>query len=250
HERDGLRGDRNRLSREVGDLLRAGRTEEAENLKAEVARGNERTAAIENELAAIEASQHELLMRLPNLLDDEVPAGAGEADNVELRRVGTPRTFDFEPLPHVEVGERLGILDFQRAAKLSGARFWVLKGGAARLERALLNFFLDLHTTEHGYTELMVPYIVHRHALEGTSQLPKFEEDLFRLAGKLNGEDAFLIPTAEVPVTNLHREEILEDSELPLKYVAFSPNFRAEAGSAGRDVRGLMRVHQFHKVEL
>jgi seryl-tRNA synthetase len=158
--------------------------------------------------------------------------------------------FTFAPHSHVELGTRLGILDFERAAKLSGARFAVLEGMGAKLERALINFFLDLHTTEHGYKEVMVPYIVHRQIAEGTGQLPKFEKDMFRLAEPLNGSDAFLVPTAELPVTNLHRDEILDEEELPMRWACFTPCFRSEAGSAGRDVRGLIRQHQFHKVEL
>ena len=249
-ERDGLRGERNTLSKQIGGLYREGKRAEAEALKARVQAGSQRTAAIEAELAEVQARQDAILMTLPNLLDGVVPTGKTDEDNELVRTWGTPRSLDFEPQPHVELGEALGILDFERAAKMSGARFWVLSGAGARLERALINFFLDMHTQQHGYTEVMVPYIVQRHAMEGTGQLPKFEEDLFKLAGKLNGEDAYLVPTAEVPVTNLHRDEILDVSELPRKYAAFTPCFRSEAGSAGRDTRGLMRVHQFHKVEL
>jgi seryl-tRNA synthetase len=189
-------------------------------------------------------------MRLPNLLHDDAHEGKTEEDNEVIRTFGTIPEFDFEPQAHVEVGEGLGILDMARAAKMSGARFAVLKGAGARLERALINFYLDLHVSEHGYTELMVPYIVQRSALEGTGQLPKFENDLFKFSEKLNGGDAFLIPTAEVPITNMHAGEILEEAVLPLQYVAFTPCFRAEAGSAGRDVRGILRQHQFHKVEM
>ncbi|MBT3327762.1 MAG: serine--tRNA ligase, partial [Gemmatimonadales bacterium] len=168
--------------------------------------------------------------------------------NTVVRTWGTPRT-DTTPA-HVEIGEALGIVDLDRSTKLAGARFSILLGAAARLERSLINWFLDLHTGEHGHVETMVPYIVHRQALEGTGQLPKFEVDMFRIAGQLNGSDAFLIPTAEVPVTNIHRGEILDHSELPKKFVCFTPCFRSEAGSAGRDVRGLIRQHQFHKVEM
>jgi len=249
-ERDGLRQRRNELSKQIGQLYKQGKGDEATALKSEVAAGSERTRVIEEELAAVETEQTDLLLSFPNLLWEEVPAGRDEGDNVEVRRWGTPRTFDFEPHTHVEVGERLGILDLDRAAKLTGARFWVLKGLGARLERALWSFFLDLHTSEHGFTEILVPDIVHRRILEGTGQLPKFEQDLFKLAGELNGSEAFLIPTAEVPVTNLHRDEILDETQLPLKYAAFTPCFRSEAGAHGRDVRGLLRVHQFHKVEM
>lgn len=248
-ERDGLRAARNSLSKEIGDLMKAGRREEAEAIKAQVSAGNERTKVLEDRLSEVEDAQSAHLLSLPNLLHAEVPEGDDESANVELRRWGSPRDIA-EPHAHVEVGERLGLLDLERSAKLSGARFAVLSGGLARMERALINFFLDLHTGEHGYTELVVPYVVQRDAMIGTGQLPKFEADMFKLAAPLNGADAFLIPTAEVPVTNLHRDEILDESSLPKKYVAFTPCFRAEAGSAGRDVRGLIRQHQFHKVEL
>jgi seryl-tRNA synthetase len=249
-ERDGLRALRNTLSAEIGGLMKAGKRDEAEARKATVHENNGRIELIEAELGGIEAEISDLALLLPNLLADDVPDGDSEEGNVEIKRVGEPRVFDFEPLAHVEVGTRLKILDLDRAAKLSGARFWVLSGMGARLERALINFFLDLHTGEHGYTELMVPYMVQRKAMVGTGQLPKFEADMFRLADEVNGADMYLIPTAEVPVTNLHREEILDESEIPKRYCAFTPCFRAEAGSAGRDVRGLIRTHQFHKVEL
>ena len=167
-----------------------------------------------------------------------------------VRTWGEARLAEGEGEAHVEVGQRLGILDFERAAKLSGARFAVLKGMGARLERALINYFLDQHTMEHGYTEVLTPYLVHGNIAEGTGQLPKFASDMFKLSEPLNGQDAYLIPTAEVPVTNLHRDEIIDAEELPIRYACFSPCFRSEAGSAGRDVRGLIRVHQFHKVEL
>ena len=205
---------------------------------------------IEARQKQVQERQDELLLTIPNLLHADVPAGATDDDNEVLRQWGEPREFDFTPEAHVEVGERLGILDMERSGRVFGARFWVLRGLGARLERALINFFLDLHVGEHGYTEVMVPAIVRRPVLVGTGQLPKFEEDLFKLDGQVNGEDAYLIPTAEVPVTNLHRDEILDEAQLPIKYACFTPCFRSEAGSAGRDVRGLIRVHQFHKVEL
>ena len=249
-EGDALRARRNTLSREIGAQLKAGQTDAAEALKAEVHAGAERVAAIDLDLAAVQAEQDAIAQHLPNLVHDSVPEGASEADNVIIRRWGTPRLFHFTPKSHVEIGTALGILDLERAAKLTGARFAVLSGIGARLERALIQFFLDLHTTEHGYTEVQVPYLVHRSVAEGTGQLPKFEKDMFRLAEPLNGQDAFLIPTAEVPVTNLHRDEILEHDALPIQYACFTPCFRSEAGSAGRDVRGLIRQHQFHKVEL
>lgn len=249
-EQNELRNQRNLLSKEIGALFKAGERDRAEQIKTTVQQGNDRISEIEAELGQVVARRDAALMQLPNLLDPEVPTGATEHDNEIVHTWGTPPTFPFEPQSHVEIGARLGVLDFERSAKLTGARFAVLRGQAARLERALINFFLDVATTEHGYTEVMTPYIVHRRMLEGTGQLPKFEDDLFRLHGELNGEDAFLIPTAEVPVTNLHRDEILDEAELPIKYAAFTPCFRAEAGSAGRDVRGMIRQHQFHKVEL
>lgn len=249
-EQSELRNQRNVLSKEIGGLYKQGLRDEAEDLKATVQRGNERISAIEAELAEVIAELDVLLLQLPNLLDASVPTGISEEDNEIVRTWGSPPSFDFEPESHVEIGARLGILDFEASAKLTGARFAVLRAQAARLERALVNFFLDVATAEHGYTEVMTPYIVHRRILEGTGQLPKFEGDLFKIQGELNGSDAFLIPTAEVPVSNLHREEILEESQLPIQYAAFTPCFRAEAGSAGRDVRGMIRQHQFHKVEL
>jgi seryl-tRNA synthetase len=248
-QRDELRGRRNSLSKQIGKLMREGRGDEAQAAKEEVQAGNTRIAELEAELAQMELDRDDVLQAIPNLIHDDVPEGESDEDNPVLRTWGTPATYDFEPLPHVEVGQNLGMLDLERAAKLSGARFAVLTGGLARMERALVNFFLDT-AAEHGYTEVMTPYVVHRRILEGTGQLPKFEEDLFRLAAPLNGADAFLIPTAEVPVTNLHREEILEEADLPIQYACFTPCFRAEAGSAGRDVRGIIRQHQFHKVEL
>jgi seryl-tRNA synthetase len=249
-ERDELRNQRNTLSKQIGELYKAGKRDDAEAMKQKVQDGNVRVAELEAELETVEARRDELAMSLPNLIDDDVPIGKSDEDNLVVSTWGQVPSYDFEPESHVELGARLGILDLERSAKLSGARFAVLIGNGARLERALINFFLDMATGEHGYTELLTPYIVHRHILEGTGQLPKFEADLFRLAGKLNGSDAFLIPTAEVPVTNLHRDEILDESQLPVAYACFTPCFRAEAGSAGRDVRGIIRQHQFHKVEM
>jgi seryl-tRNA synthetase len=249
-EVDSLRGQRNTLSKQIGGLMRDGKQEEAQSIKAQVATGAIRLKELEEKLSLLEEEFSALNMRLPNLLHDDAHEGKTEEDNEVIRTFGTIPEFDFEPQAHVEVGEGLDILDMARAAKMSGARFAVLKGAGARLERALINFYLDLHVSEHGYTELMVPYIVQRSALEGTGQLPKFENDLFKFSEKLNGGDAFLIPTAEVPITNMHAGEILEEAVLPLQYVAFTPCFRAEAGSAGRDVRGILRQHQFHKVEM
>ncbi|MCB9763289.1 MAG: serine--tRNA ligase [Alphaproteobacteria bacterium] len=249
-EASACRATRNELSPQIGRLMKAGQRDEADALKEQVREASERAKALEAEQAEVEAERDALINALPNLLDDRVPPGKGEEDNPELRRWGAPPAMDFEPKPHDELGVALGILDFEAAARMSGSRFSVLKGAGARLERALVSFFLDTHTRDHGYTETMVPYVVWRTAMEGTAQLPKFEADMFRLADPLNGQDAFLIPTAEVPVTNLHREEILEADQLPLAYAAFTPCFRAEAGSHGKDTRGLIRQHQFHKVEL
>ena len=203
--------------------------------------------AIEGELAAVEAQRDALMLTVPNLPHDSVPVGAGADGNVEVRRQGTPATFAFEPKAHWDLGPALGILDFERAVRMSGARFSVLLGAGARLARALINFMLDLHTVEHGYREVEPPFLVNAAALTGTGNLPKFEQDLFKIAGEW---DLYLIPTAEVPLTNLHREEILDGRTLPLKYTAYTPCFRSEAGSHGADVRGLIRQHQFDKVEL
>jgi seryl-tRNA synthetase len=249
-ERDDRRSARNTISAEIGALMKQGLRDQAESKKAEVGANNARIAVIETTLGDVESELRDLCLRLPNLLDDSVPVGGGEDDNVVVKTWGTPPTFDFKPKSHVDLGEALGILDLGRAAKLAGARFSVLIGKGARLERALINFFVDTHTEEHGYTEILAPYIVWGSVAEGTGQLPKFAADMFKLAEPLNGQDAYLIPTAEVPVTNLYREEILDESDLPKRFAAFSPCFRSEAGSAGRDTRGILRVHQFHKVEM
>ncbi len=249
-ETDALRAERNEMTRQIGPLMKAGKRDEAEPLRARVKELGARLDVLEDARKDLEVEENDTLLSLPNVLDPRVPDGKDESQNVELRSWGEPAAFDFEPVDHVTLGEKLGIFDFERASKLSGARFPVYKGAAARLERALINFFLDRATGRNGYTELLVPYIVSRTTMTGTGQLPKFEADLFRLAAEVNGEDAFLIPTAEVPVTNLHAGEILAAEDLPLRYTSFTPCFRAEAGSYGRDVRGLMRQHQFHKVEL
>ncbi|NMC71435.1 MAG: serine--tRNA ligase [Myxococcales bacterium] len=201
--------------------------------------------ALEAQLAEVEAELERQLLRVPNLPHESVPEGADSAANRVERVWGEPRSFDFEPQAHWDLGVKLGIVDFERAAKLAGPRFAVLLGAGARLERALIQFMLDVHVREHGYTEMMPPYLVNRSAMTGTGQLPKFEEDLFHV----EPQDLFLVPTAEVPVTNFHADEVIE-GPLPVKYVAFTPCFRAEAGSYGKDVRGLVRQHQFHKVEL
>jgi seryl-tRNA synthetase len=199
------------------------------------------------QLDAIEYQRTQALLALPNLPHASVPVGATDSENVEVRRHGTPREFDFEPKPHWEIGPALGIIDFERATKLAGSRFTILSGPGARMSRALINFMLDLHTREHGYREMEPPFLVNNAALVGTGQLPKFEQDLFKIAGEW---DLYLVPTAEVPLTNIHRGEILDGRDLPIKYTAYTPCFRSEAGSYGKDVRGMYRQHQFDKVEL
>lgn len=234
---------RNEASREVGLRKRAG--EDASDLMAEVAGLKARMAALEEEVRGLGAQLEDRLLRLPNIPLADTPDGTGEADNVLLRRVGDPKEFSFRPREHFELGEALGMMDFEAAARLSGARFTVLKGALARLERALGQFMLDLQTGEHGYEEVATPYLVRSDALVGTGQLPKFAEDLYRA-----GEEHWLIPTAEVTLSNLSREQILEEESLPQRLTALTPCFRSEAGAAGRDTRGMLRQHQFHKVEL
>ncbi len=213
---------------------------------AEMKEVSSKIKTLDDELKIVEEGFNNLLMTIPNLPHPSTPVGKSEEDNVVVRSWGTPPVFSFEPQAHWDIGEALGILDFERAAKITGARFCLSKGAGARLERALISFMLDLHTTEHGYTEVLPPFMVNRASMTGTGQLPKFEEDLFRLIDP----DFLLIPTAEVPVTNIHRDEILKRSDLPISYTAFTPCFRREAGSHGKDTRGLIRQHQFNKVEL
>jgi seryl-tRNA synthetase len=244
-EVDRLRAERNSNAKAVG--LAKGR---GEDVGALIAKGESLTAVLSQAEAALAAVQEELeqwQLGLPNLLHDSVPDGRDEGANVELRRWGEPRHFTFKPRDHVAVGEHLGGLDFEAAARMSGARFVVIRAGLARLHRALAQFMLDLHTREHGYTEVYVPYLVQAPALIGTGQLPKFAQDLFGLRGE---QGFYLIPTAEVPVTNLVREQIVPAEKLPLKFVAHTPCFRSEAGAAGKDTRGMIRNHQFDKVEL
>ena len=243
---DELRAARNAHAKKVGQAK--GRGEDIAPLVAEGEAMARRLADLEQEQAAAVAEFDALILGLPNTLHDSVPDGRDENSNVEVRRWGTPRKFEFEPKDHVAIGEGLAQLDFEAAGRISGARFVVLKGGVARLHRALIQYMLDLHTGEHGYTEVYAPYLVARSSLVGTGQLPKFEADLFRV---VSGEqELFLIPTAEVPVTNLARESILEAATLPRRYVAHTPCFRSEAGSYGKDTRGMIRQHQFEKVEL
>src|SRR5690606_38505370 len=235
---------RNRVSQEIGRARQAGE-DVADRMQAMRELG-ETIRALDEQVKAVEAQIEERLLQIPNLPHESIPTGPDETANQEIRRWGEPPRFAFEPKPHWELGPRLGILDFERAAKITGARFARYWGAGARLERALISFMLDLHTQEHGYTEVFPPFLVNRAAMIGTGQLPKFEEDMF----KCEGTDYYLIPTAEVPVTNLHAGEILAADQLPLRYTAYTACFRAEAGSAGRDTRGLIRNHQFDKVEL
>src|SRR5918998_475066 len=244
---DAYNAELNRTSKEIGALMKSGQGEEAAARRAQVAQLKEQMADAARERDEAEKRMRELLSTLPNIPHESVPVGADESANKEVRRVGDAPRFDFEPQDHVDLGTRLGILDLERAAKIASARFAILKGAGARLERALINFMLDVHTPEHGYEETLPPFIVNRDSLFGTGQLPKFEADLFKLTDE---RGLYLIPTAEVPVTNIHREEVLDASKLPFKAVAYSPCFRSEAGSYGRDVRGLIRQHQFEKVEL
>ena len=242
---ENLKRDQNAAGEQVARAKKEGR--DATVILAENKERAAKIKSLEPQLAEIDAARDALLLTIPNLPHESVPVGKSSADNPEVRVWGTPRTFDFEPKAHWDLGEGLGILDFDRATRMSGARFAVLKGAGAKLARALINFMLDLHTREHGYTEIEPPFLVNRAALTGTGNLPKFEPDLFKIAGEW---DLFLIPTAEVPLTNLHREEILDGRQLPIYYTAYTPCFRSEAGSYGSDVRGLIRQHQFDKVEL
>jgi seryl-tRNA synthetase len=241
-----LRHERNTLSKEVGALMQAGKRDEAQPLRDRVTAINEESKNLEAQTEAQDAWVRDFLLNLPNIPHESVPLGASSDDNPVVHTWGEAPRFDFPPQSHWDIGENLGILDFERAAKITGARFALLRGAGARLERALINFMLDLHTVKHGYTEVLPPFIANEDSLRATGQLPKFQEDLF----KLEGLNYFLIPTAEVPVTNIHRGEILEASDLPLYYTAYTPCFRSEAGSYGKDVRGLIRQHQFNKVEL
>jgi len=243
-EVDGLKRQRNESSKSIGELMKKGG--DAAALRAETKALGDTIAARTKDLEAVEAELDELLKRLPNLPHESVPAGTSESDNVVVRTWGAPRVFDFPVQAHWDLGASLGILDFERASRMTGARFALLTGDGARLERALINFMLDLHTTEHGYTEVLPPFLVNAKSLFGTGQLPKFEADLF----KVEPGGYYLVPTAEVPVTNIHAEEILEAGQLPIAYCAYTPCFRSEAGSYGKDVRGLIRQHQFDKVEL
>jgi seryl-tRNA synthetase len=242
-----LQASRNSLSKQVGVLK--GKGEDASAVLAEVAAIGDELKRHEDALSALQERYNAFIAVIPNLPHESVPVGNDETGNVEVSRHGAPRVFDFPVKDHVEIGEKLGGLDFETAAKISGARFSLMKGSVARLHRALAQFMLDTHTGEHGYTEIYAPYLVNPDSMFGTGQLPKFEEDLFRVP-RADGSPLYLIPTAEVPVTNIVRDEILAAAALPLKFVCHTPCFRSEAGSAGRDTRGMIRQHQFDKVEL
>jgi seryl-tRNA synthetase len=246
-ESDQLNAERNVASREIGALMKEGKLEQGDGRRKEVNQLKERISQLDQLRDQSEARLRDLLVSLPNVPDESVPVGKDEAENVEVRRWGTRPEFDFEPKDHVDLGTSLGILDLERAAKISGARFAILNGAGARLSRALVNFMLDVQTRENGYKETLPPFIVNAAALFGTAQLPKFEEDLFKLTDE---RGLYLIPTGEVPVTNYYSGEMLDAASLPLKFAAYSPCFRSEAGSYGRDTRGIYRQHQFEKVEL
>jgi seryl-tRNA synthetase len=239
-----LKQFRNQASQEVGKLKKQGLN--AEELMEKVRLVGQEIKELDEKINQVEADIEKILLNIPNIPHPTVPIGIDETSNVEMRRWGDPRKFDFDPLAHWDIGPNLDILDFERAAKLSGARFTVYKGWGARLERAVINFFLDIHTGKHGYQEIFPPFMVTADCMVGTGQLPKFAEDMF----KIEGRDLYMVPTAEVPLTNLYREEIMEEKELPRYMTAYTACFRAEAGSHGRDTRGIIRQHQFNKVEM
>jgi seryl-tRNA synthetase len=243
-ELEALRHQRNVVSDRIAEMKKAG--DNADAVVAEMREVSSKIKALDKELAAILVTFDQILLGLPNIPHASVPVGKDETDNPVIKTVGEPPGFEFEPRSHWDVGAALGILDFERAAKITGARFPLYFGAGARLERALINFMLDIHTRTHGYTEILPPFMVNRQSMTHTGQLPKFEEDLFKLADW----DYFLVPTAEVPVTNIHQDEVLDEAQLPIYYTAYTPCFRSEAGSYGKDTRGLIRQHQFNKVEL
>lgn len=243
-ESEKMKSERNELSNEIARLKKSG-TDAGDKIS-HLRDLGKAIEGLEQELRAVEKEWEDILLVIPNIPHETVPVGSSDTDNKEVKIWGEKPSFDFAPLPHWDIGEKLDILDFKRAAKITGSRFTLYKAGGALLERAVINFMLDLHTQEHGYTEVLPPFMVNREAMTGTGQLPKFEEELF----KLQGVDYFLIPTAEVPVTNIYSNEILREDDLPIKFVAYTPCFRAEAGAHGKDTRGLTRQHQFNKVEL
>ena len=243
-EVEALKAQRNQVNQQITDLKKA--KEDASSLIEQVKGCSARIKELDPLTAQAEQAVHDFMLTIPNIPNESVPVGLSEEDNPEVKRWGEPPEFDFEPLNHWDIGENLGILDFATAAKITGARFVLLKGMASRLERGLINYMLDLHTTKHGYTEVLPPFMCNADSMTGTGQLPKFEDDLF----KLQGWNYYLVPTAEVPVTNIHRDEIISADRLPICYTAYTPCFRAEAGSHGKDTRGMIRQHQFDKVEL
>lgn len=244
YEAEQLKHKRNVVSEKIGQLKRNGK--DIKGMIEEMKDVSDRIKAFDENLKEIEEELNDILLGIPNIPHETVPVGRDEGDNAEVRKWGEPRQFDFEFKPHWDIGQELDILDFERGSKVTGARFTFLKGAGARLERSLINFMIDLHVKEHGYTEIFPPFVVNADSATGTGQLPKFGEDMF----KLQGLDYYLIPTAEVPVTNLYREEILENDQLPIYHVAYSACFRAEAGAHGKDTRGIIRQHQFNKVEM
>jgi seryl-tRNA synthetase len=243
-ESEVLKAERNKVSKEIG-LLKA-KEQDVSAAMARMKQVGDRISALDSEVAGIDGKLQDIALMIPNLPHPSVPVGKDATANPEVRRWGEPPKFAFQPKPHWEIGEKLGILDFPRAAKISGSGFILYTGAGARLERALINFLLELHTREHGYTEVSPPFLINRNAMIGTGQLPKFEEDMYRL----RDDELYLAPTAEVPVANIHREEILREEQLPICYCAYTPCFRREAGAAGKETRGMIRVHQFDKVEL
>ncbi|WP_457567204.1 serine--tRNA ligase [Desulfurobacterium sp.] len=245
-ELESLKALRNKLSKEIGQLFREKRIDEANAKRKEAEEASEKSKLLEEQLKTVTEKFNNIMLSIPNIPHETVPTGKDETENVTVRYWGEKPEFDFTPIPHWEIAEKLDILDFERATKLSGSRFVIYKKWGAKLERALINFMLDLHTQEHGYEEVIPPFMVNTKTLTGTGQLPKFAEDLY----KIEGEDLWLIPTAEVPLTNIHSGEILPEKALPIYYTAYTPCFRKEAGSHGKDVRGIMRLHQFNKVEL
>lgn len=245
-EVEALKAEQNRVSKQIPAMKKAG--EDVAPVFAEMKALSDKVKELDAQVAEVDAKLNDWMLTIPNIPNPSVPAGSTDEDNVEIRKFGEPRVFDFECKAHWDLGKDLDILDPETAAKISGSRFTVYRGMGARLERAITNFFLDTHVDKHGYTEVLPPFMVSRESMTGTGQLPKFEEDAYKAYG--DGKEYFLVPTAEVPVTNMHRDEILDGSKLPLKYCAYTACFRAEAGSAGRDTRGLIRQHQFNKVEL
>jgi seryl-tRNA synthetase len=243
---ESLEHKRNKGSKEVGSLMREGKKEDAEKLQSELKELSDKVKLLNEQRSKTEAQLESILLQIPNITNDEVPVGKDESDNLEISKWGEPKEFEFEIKDHVEIGKNLNILDLETAAKITGSRFVLYKGLGAKLERALVNFMIDVHTKNHGYTEVLPPFMANSESFIGTGNLPKFEDELF----KIDDTDYYLIPTAEVPVTNIYRDEILLEEMLPINYVAYTPCFRKEAGSYGKDVHGIMRQHQFNKVEL